>query len=243
MDSDDRTTLRRSLSWLSRGLIVYGIVGLIVTAIGCGALVWANNRVTTLRGDAETAVAGLAGTLDAAALVLRGASTTVTGFSGTVDQSAQAISAAATTVTETRSALTALEAQLRSVNILGATPLSSPADAVARINASMVGLDTRLTGIAGSGVVDRDALDRNATAIDNLANSTHALAASFDAGAATGSFADVQMVIAVTLLAFAAWSFVPAAGALVLGVWLRRTLGRARSERPTAEPVPPGAGG
>ena len=235
MDSDDQTTLRRGLRWLSRGLIVYGIVGLIVTAVACGALVWANNRVTTLRGDAETAVAGLAGTLDAAALVLRGASTTVTAFSGTVDQSAQAISAAAATVTETRSSLTALETQLRSVNILGATPLSSPADAVGRINASMVGLDTRLTFIAGSGDVDRDALERNATAIDNLANSTHALAASFDAGAATGSFADVQMVIAVTLLAFTAWSFVPAAGALVLGVWLRRTLGRARPESVPAD--------
>jgi hypothetical protein len=229
MDSDDRTALRPGLRWLSRALIVYGIIGLIVTAIACGALVWANNRVTTLRGDAETAVARAAGTLDLTAVVLRGASTTVTSFSGTVDQSAQAVSAAATTITETRSSLSALEAQLRSVNILGATPLAAPADAVGRINASMDGLDGRLSGIAASGTVDRDALASNATALGNLADSTHALAASFDASVANGSFSEVQMVIAVTLLAVAAWSFVPAIGALVLGVWLGRRLSWRRS--------------
>jgi len=32
------------------------------------------------------------------------------------------------------------------------------------------------------------------------------------------------MVITVTLLVFTAWAVVPAAGALVLGVWLRRQL-------------------
>jgi hypothetical protein len=166
---------------------------------------------------------------EVAAYVLRGASTTATSFSVTVNQSAQAVSAAAVTITEVRSELSALETQLRSVSILGATPLSSPADAVGRIAGSMDGLDTRLSLIADSVKGNRDALAGNATALGELGDSTQALAVRLGSGVGQDSFADVQQVIAVTLLAFAGWSFVPAVGALVLGVWLRRELGPSRS--------------
>jgi hypothetical protein len=217
--------LRRGLGRLSRSLIAYGIIGLIVTAVGFGALVWANDRVGRLQSDTEATIARLASTTAVAALVLDGASTTATSFSATVDQSAQAIAATAVTATEVRSDLSALEAQLRSVSILGATPLSSPADAIGRIAASMEGLDGRLSVIAESGRGNRDALAGNAVALGELADSTQALAARLGSGVGQGSFGEVRLVIAVTLLAFAAWSFVPAAGALVLGAWLRRELG------------------
>ena len=220
--------IRRGLHRLSRGLIAYGIIGLIVTAIGFGALVWANDRVGHLRSDTEATIARLASTTAVAALVLHGASTTATSFSVTVDQSAQAISAAAVTATEVRSDLSALEAQLRSVSILGATPLSSPADAVGRIAASMEGLDGRLSVIAESGRGNRDALAGNAAALGVLGDSTQVLAARLGSGIGPDSFGDVQQVIAVTLLVFAAWAFVPALGALVLGGWLRRQLRRPR---------------
>lgn len=216
--------LRRGLGRLSRALIAYGIIGLLVTAIGFGALVWANARVSRLRGETEATVARLASTMEVAAYMLRGASTTATSFSVTVDQSAQAVSAAAATIIEVRSDLSALEAQLRSVSILGATPLASPADAVGRIAASMEGLDGRLSAIADSGKGNRDALASNSTALGELADSTQTLAARLGSGVGQGSFADIQQVIAVTLLAFAAWSLVPAAGALALGAWLRREL-------------------
>jgi hypothetical protein len=221
--------LRGGLRRVSRGLIVYGIIGLVVTAIGFGALVWANGRISNLRGEAQATVARLATTMEVAAYVLHGASTTAQSFSATVDQSAQAVSAAAVTITEVRSDLSALEAQLRSVSILGATPLSSPADAVGRIAASMEGLDTRLSLIADGGKGNRDALAGNATALGELGDSTQALAARLGSVVGQDLIGDVQLVIAVTLLAFAAWSFVPAVGALVLGVWLRRELGPSRS--------------
>ena len=104
--------------------------------------------------------------------------------------------------------------------------MSSPADAVGRIAGSMDGLDTRLSLIADSVKGNRDALAGNATALGELGDSTQALAVRLGSGVGQDSLADVQQVIAVTLLAFAGWSFVPAAGALVLGVWLRRELGR-----------------
>jgi len=211
---------------LSRGLIAYGIIGLVVAAIGFGAMVWVNGRISHVRGEAEVTVARLATTMELAAMVLRGASTTARSFSGTVDQAAEAVSSAAATMTETRSDLSAVEAQLRSVNILGATPLSSPADAVGRIAASMDGLDTQLSLIADDLKGNRDALAGNAVSLSELGRSTEALAARLGPSVGQDSLADVQQVIAITLLMFAAWSFVPAAGALALGVWLRREPGR-----------------
>jgi uncharacterized protein YukE len=221
--------LRVGLHRLSRGLIAGGIVGLLVAAIGFGALVWVNGRISGLRGETEATVARLATTMELTAQVLQGASTTARSFSATVDQSAQAVSSAAVTITELRSDLSAFESQLRSVSILGVTPLSSPADSVGRIAATMEGLDTRLSSIADGLKGNRDALAGNATSLGQLGNSAQALAARLGPGTGQDPLGEVQLVIAVTLLVFAAWSFVPAVGALVLGVWLRRELGRSRS--------------
>ena len=214
--------LRGGLYRLSRGLIAYGIIGLVVAAIGLGALVWVNGRVDNLRREAETTVIQRATTMELTAKVLHDASTTAQSFSATVDQSSQAVSSAAATITEVRSDLTALEAQLRSVNILGATPLSSAADAVGRIATSMEGLDTRLSLIADSLEGDRDALAANATSLGRLADSITVLAVRLRAGVVDSPFSEIRMVIVVTLLVSTAWSAVPAVGALVLGVWLRR---------------------
>ncbi|MBE3075788.1 MAG: hypothetical protein IMZ75_12740 [Actinobacteria bacterium] len=214
---------------LSQGLIGYGIVGLVVATIGFGATVWVNGRISTLRADAQVSVARAAATMELTATVLRGASTTVQSFSGTADQARQAVSDAVVTVSEARSDLSALEAQLRSVSVLGATPLASSADAVGRITASMDGLESQIPVVADNLKGNRDALARNAAALSELADSTAALAARLGSGVGQDSFGDVQQVIAITLLMFAAWSCVPAVGALGLGAWLRGELARSRS--------------
>ena len=217
------------MRWLCRGLIAFGIIGLVVAAIGFGAMVWVNSRISDLHDEARTTLIQLASTTELAATVLRGASTTTQSFSGTVDQSAQAVAAANLTVTQARSELAALEAQLRSVNFLGQTPLASSADSVARIATSLEGLDTQLPLIASDLGTNRDALARNAVALNDLAKSTAALAARLGPSSGPDSIGDVQQVVAITLLMFAAWSFVPAAGALGLGLWLQRELARPRA--------------
>jgi hypothetical protein len=229
MDKSPPLGLRGGLRPLSRGLIFYGIIGLIVAAIGFGSMVWVNGRISQLRGEAEATVTRLATTMGLAAAVLRGASTTAQSFGGTVDQSAQAVSFAAGTITEVRSDLSALEEQLRSVSLLGATPLASSADAVGRIASSMDGLETQLPLVADGLKGNRDALAGIAASFSELADSTAALAGRLSPRVGQDSLSDVQQVIAITLLMFAAWSFVPAVGALVLGVSLRRELGRSRS--------------
>jgi len=221
--------VRGGLQRLSRGLIACGIIGLVVAAIGFGAVVWVNGRISTLRGEADATIARLATTVGLASKALYLASTTAQSFSATVDQAAQAVSSAAVTITETQSSLSALEAQLRSVSILGATPLSSPADAVGRIAASMEGLDARVSLIADGLKGNRDALAGNAASLGALGGSTEALAKRLGSGVGQESFGDVQPVIAATLLMFTTWSFVPAVGALMLGVWLKQEFGRSRS--------------
>jgi hypothetical protein len=214
---------------LSQGLIAYGIVGLVVATIGFGAMVWVNGRISTLRADAEVSIARAATTMELTATVLRGASTTAQSFSGTADQARQAVSASIGTITEVRSDLSALEAQLRSFSFLGATPLASSADAVGRIAASVTALATQMPVVAGSLKGNRDALAGNAAALSELADSTAALAARLGPSVRQDSFGEVQQVFAITLLMFAAWSFVPAVGALALGLWLRRELARSQS--------------
>ena len=206
--------------------MAYGLVGLVVAAVGLGATVWVNGRISTLRSDAEATVAQAANTIQLSAALLRGASTTVESFSGTAEQVRQAVSAVTVTITEVQSDLSSVEAQLRSVNIFGATPLSSSADSVGRIAASMDGLGTQIPLVADNLTGNRDALAANAASLSRLADSTETLATSLGPSDGPDSLGDAQQVIAITLLMFAAWSFVPAGGALALGLWLRRELAR-----------------
>jgi hypothetical protein len=183
-----------------------------------------NDRFNTIRDEVDATLVQRATTMRLAAKVLRDASTTVQSFTVTLDQSALAVSSAAGTIAEVRSDLDAVEAQLRSFSILGTAPLSDAADDIARIATSMEGLDTRFALIADSLRGDRIALAANATSLGRLGDSIDALAARLDAGVIGDSLGDIQRIMSVTLLVLTIWLVVPALGALVLGIWLRRTL-------------------
>jgi uncharacterized phage infection (PIP) family protein YhgE len=209
---------------LSTGLIAYGVIGLIVAAIAFGALVWVNDRIGTLRTEVDTTIARLATTTDDTAAALRNASTTAKTFSTTLDQAATAMPAISDQIGGLRADLSSLEAQLRSVNILGATPLGSAADAVGKISASLEGMDTQLALVGVALTANSQALAANATSLGRLADSTDAIATRLGSGVIEDSLGDVQLVIVVTLLVLTALSLVPAVGALAFGVWLRREL-------------------
>jgi len=216
--------LRGGLRRVAQGLIAYGIVGLVVAAICLVALIWVNGKVGGLRTETETTVGNLATTMDRTAQALHDASTTAQGFTVTVEESAQAVSSAADTITQVRTGLASLEAQLRAVSILGAQPLSATADAVGRIHTSVEGLDTRLKAIGTGLEGNRDTLASNASSLGQLGDSVEQMATRLDSGVIEDSLGDIQKVIVVVLLVFTAWSLVPAVGALVGGLWLRREL-------------------
>jgi len=220
--ADHPLGFRGGLHRLSTGLIVYGIIGLVVAALGLGALAWVNSRVETLSSRVETSVDTLATTMERTADALGDAATTAESFTVTLERSAEAVSAAADTIRGVRTNLETLENVLRAVNILGVSPLGPAADAVGGIADSIEGLDTRLTGIADSLGANRDALAANAESIGRLAASTAAAAQRLRSGVIEASLDDVHVVIVVMLLLFVVWSAVPAVGALVFGTWLRR---------------------
>jgi hypothetical protein len=216
--------LRRGLDRLSRGLIAYGIVGLVVAAIALGALLWVNGRIGNLRTEVTTTISQLAVTTDATATALSDASTTAHTFSSTLGQAADALPAMSDRIATLQAGLGSLEATLRSVSILGATPLGGAADSVARISASLNGIDTQLAIVATALKANSDALATNATSLGSLAVSTQALATRLGSGEVDDSLGDVQTIVVVMLLVLTALSIVPAIGALVFGIWLRREL-------------------
>lgn len=218
--------LGQGLLRLSRGLIAYGVVGLVVAAIGLGALLWVNGRVGSLQSEAATTVARLATTTEQTSEALHDAAVTATTFSTTLDGIAKAVPATSAQIAALRTDLVALESQLRGVNILGNTPLASAADAVGRISASMAGIDTQLGIVAVALSANSNALAANATSLRRLGDSTATLAARLRSGVVEDSLGDVQSVTVVLLLAFTVLSVVPAVGALALGIWLQRELER-----------------
>jgi len=218
--------LRTGLGRLSRGLIAYGVIGLVVAAIAFGALIWVNGRVGTLRSEVETTITQLAATTDHTASALRDASSTAGTFSITLDQVSKSLPVVSDRITGLRADLAALEAQLRSVNILGASPLGGAADTVAKVSASLDGVDTQLAIVSTALAANSQSLAANEASLRRLADSTQVLAVRLGSGTVQDSLADVQLLILVILLVFTALSLVPAIGALAFGVWLRRELER-----------------
>jgi len=218
--------LRVGLRRLSTGLIVYGLIGILVAIIGLGALVWTNGRIASLTDRVNTSVQQLAQTIDDTATVLHNASDTASGFTGTLDRTTAAISSTAQTIVTVRTNLQTLESAMRAVDILGVSPLGPAANAVGGIATALEGLDTRLSAIADSLGTNRENLAENATSLAALGNSAADLADRLRSGTVEDSLGDVQAIITVVLLLFALWAAVPAIGALVFGVWLRREMDR-----------------
>ena len=141
--------LRGGLRRVAQGLIAYGIVGLVVAAIGLVALIWVNGKVGAVRTEAETTVGNLATTMDRTARH----STTRRPRPQSFRDDGRRIGAGRHLRGRHDHAgpdqlRIARERQLRAVNILGAHRCRAAADAVGRIGTSIEGLDTRLTAIA-----------------------------------------------------------------------------------------------
>ncbi|MFL5675408.1 MAG: hypothetical protein ACJ779_10400 [Chloroflexota bacterium] len=216
--------LRLGLGRLSRGLIAYGVIGLVFAALSLGVLVYVNNRFDTAGKRVETTMGTLATTIDQTATVLHDASTTAQSFTATLGRTEDGVRSAAATIVGVRTNLQKLESVLRTVNVLGISALGPAADAVGDIATQIEGLDTRLTAIADSLVTSGDSLAANGTSLGQLGDSTAAVAERLRSGVVQDSMADVHLVIVTMLLLMAAWAAVPAIGALAFGMWLRREL-------------------
>ncbi len=219
--------LRTGLRRLSRGLIAYGAIGLLIALLGLASLIWVGGRIDALAERARVQVDSVIASLDELANLLTVTGSTAGSFSGTLGQTASTVDQAADTIRAVKPRLTDLEAQFRSINILGNQPLASAADVVAEIGVGLEGLDTTLDLVAENLVDNGESLDRNAVALNASGMRLGALADRLRTG--IGTVEDVQAIVTVTLLVFTAWTAVPAVGALGLGWWLRKELGPAEA--------------
>ena len=136
---------------------------------------------------------------------------------------------AAVTVRNLRPSLRDLETQLSAINILGSQPFGRAAALFGTMATDLEGLDTRLDLIATDLEGNRGALVANAQSLDALGTRLAARAGRLRSGMVHDGLADVRALLLLALVAFLAWTAVPAVGALALGWWLRRELDPAPS--------------
>jgi hypothetical protein len=219
--------LRLGLRRLSTGLLAYGAIGMVLVVLGLIATIWVGGRLGSLSDRLSTQVESVAATLESSGAALTDAGATASSFSTTLTETSQALDGAAASIATVSPKLADLEAQFRSINILGNQPLANAADVIASINTSLTGLDTRLHAISTSLTDNQAKLEANATSLTALGTRLTTLAGELRSGVVDDSLDDVRLVVVVSLLLLLTWTALPAVGALALGEWLRRTLGPA----------------
>lgn len=222
---DGRVGLRVGLRRVSSGLIAYGVVGLTIALIGSIALVWAGVRVGAVAARAGEQVASIVTTLDATSTALTDASASATSFALTLERTPPAVRQTAATVRDLHADLRSVEQQLGGVSILGSRPLGGVASVFGRMAANVEGLDGQLGLIADDLDGNRGALIANSRSLLAVGVRLSDAADDLRGGVVEDGLADVQALLTITLLLLVVWTAVPAAGALLLGWWLRRELG------------------
>jgi hypothetical protein len=226
--------LREGLRRLSTGLIAYGTIGVIVTAIGLLAFIWSLGRLNGAADQVDDTIRDLATTVHRTADTLTDAAATADSVGSTLDTTAATVSQAATTVGAMGPTLDALETSFRDFGILGQHPLAPAADVVATLSTNLSGLDERLAAVSATLTADHDALAANQASLAALGASLDDLAVRLESGTIQSTLSDIRTVLTVVLLMFVVWSAIPAVGALALGLWLRREVRRGGAVPPPA---------
>ena len=219
-------TLRPALRRLTAMLLGYGIVGLVVAALGVIALLAGLGRVNALSDRLRTDVGGVSATLERTAQVLDDAAATARGFGTTVDSSTAALNQAANDIRVIVPQLREIETQANAINILGSQPLSPIAGLFGQIAGQLDDLDGQLDGVATNLLSNREALAANATSLADLAKETRSLSDRLGGDALPAAVDDARWLLVAMLVIGALGAAVPASGALIVGWWLRRWLGR-----------------
>ncbi len=210
---------------MSRGLIAYGVIGLLVAAVGLGTLVWTGTTVAAFDARMTRESDELSRTLRRAATALEDASTSAESFRTTLDATPPSIRQAAQTVRNLRPRLVGLQAQASAINILGSQPLGGIGELFGQMATDLEGLDEQLDGIAGQLGTNQEALIRNARSLGDTASQLDSFAERIDDGLITQSIGDLRTILGAVLAMLIVAMALPSVGALAFGLWIRRELG------------------
>ena len=209
---------------LATGMIAYGVVGLIVAAIGLAVLLGTADRVGRLSSGVSEEVDRLGRILDRTATALDEASDTADSFGVTIERTGPAVGQSAAAIRNIVPQLRNLEAQANALNIFGSQPLAPLGRLFGQIATELDGLDLQLDAIATELNANRDVLGTNADSLGVLATEIRALADRLPAASRDEPLVNVQVPLMIAIGLLVVWAGVPAAGALALGLWLRRLI-------------------
>jgi hypothetical protein len=215
---------RRRLRPVARVLLGYGVVGLTVAGLGLVALVVGLDRVNRLADRIGGDVGGVSVVLERTATVLDDAATSARSFSATVDSSTAALGSAAGDLRGIVPRLRDIESQAGAIDILGSRPLAPIAGLFGQIAGQLTDLDAQLDGIATDLAANRTALGANATSLAELADETHQLVDRLGGDTLSSVLDDLRLLLVAMLAIGTLGAAVPAVGALLAGLWLRRQL-------------------
>jgi hypothetical protein len=212
------------IAWqrLSRMLLAFGIVGLLVAALSLVALVIGVSRVNGLADRFGGDIGGISRTLDRTSDVIDKAAATAGGFGSTIDGTTAALGIVGGDIDSIVPRLDSIADQTAAINILGANPLSSVSGLFRDIATQLRDVRGQVTAIGTSLTANRAALAANATSLGQLATETKALARQMDGAALSGALEDLRLLLVIVLGIGALGAAVPAVGSLLLGWCLRR---------------------
>jgi hypothetical protein len=224
---------------IATGLIAYGVVGLIVAVIGLGVLLGTADRIGKLSSGVASEVERMGRILERTATALDEASDTASSFGTTIDRTGPTVRQAASAVRAIVPRMRDLEAQANAINIFGSLPLAPLGQLFGEIATELDGLDGQLDGIAAELAANRSVLDTNAASLGALATEVRFLAERLPEASQEEPLVNVQVPLMVAIGLLVVWAGVPAAGALALGIWLRRLIPTPRVDIvPTPAPPP-----
>jgi hypothetical protein len=224
--------VRRAADMLSRGLIAYGLIGMLVALIGLGTLFWTGATVAGFNDRMTSESQELGATLRRAATALDNASDTARSFRTTLDATPPSVRQAAQTIRNLRPRLLGLQQQASSLNILGSQPLLGIGELFGQMATDLEGLDGQLDGIADQLGGNQEALETNARSLAGTATQLDEFADRIDDGLITESVGDMRTILGVVLAMLVVAIAVPAGGALAFGLWIRRELRRGLRRAP-----------
>ena len=226
---------RPALRRLTRGLLAYGVVGLILSIAAAIAILLAVGRLSAVGATVGRGADQLGTVLARMTTVLDGAATSAASFGTTIDNGSSALTAAAVDIRAIVPQLRDIESQANAIDILGAKPLAPLAGLFGQIAGQLGDLDGRLDTVATNLSENRGALTTNAAALSALADETRTLADRLAPDTLTQVVDDARWFAIALLIVVLAGVAVPAAGALAFGWWLRRELlsGGQAPKRPT----------
>ncbi len=215
---------RRQLKQLSTGLVVYGIVGIVLTIVLLGVSLTIGSRLETLSGRLSDRLETISQTVDKTATTLEHAGSTSGSFSTTLDQGVSTIGQVETTLGEVVGAVRDIQTAASAVSILGQTPLAGLSDRFGRVAGQLETLQAQVGTLGDNLAGNQSNLAALGTSMTDLATQLRGVSQVLQSGEIEDSLHEIVSIIRWSLSLLAIWFAVPAIAALAFGIWIRRQL-------------------